>query len=1368
MSPPDEPRDPDAPEPPPGDEPHTGVVEHLREEIEDAVEEVVEHVPKPVRWTLGKLLWLIALSLVGLVLLAILSTILYLANRTELVANEMTLLINQSLVRRSNLTFQLKDIKGNPLSGFRAIEPRLLFRDGDGAPLIEAAEFRAHYSLWGLLTGGRGPIDITVDHPVVRLERGPDGRYRLPTWVAGGGRPFERVLDVRLHLRDARLLAAAPVPGVSGLDLDLVATTGPTLNIDMPSLTWKDGPYGSRLKHMSGSISLAPDSVRFRVRDLLTDDLQLRGLGSWPKGGSERTVHVEVGRVRWTWLAKVFDNHALDVTGQAAAVIDAHGSKTWAGRFRTTLEWDSLKANGGARFAWTGARLQLDSLVAVTPSGTVHGGLDWSRAGWQIGGRVTDGDPSGWSALNLHGWPVGSLNGQFRYAVDTKRSGAPSSRLDANLVASELAGWKTDTATVMVNFPAVGLDSFEVRAARRGGDLFLRASVASWGWRGPYVVNRLPLEEWPDGRASGLTGLLDHGEGMVDVRDGQLFVTGALTGSRSVWSAAQMAHWRLDDVQGVLLPKPDLTAMGRLSDVMFVGVHFDSAWAPIHLGDQTIAFQPLKAAAGDSLLSLHGHAEWTGATWRMECDSTRFASHSFEWTAEPPMRISGDRQGVLFDRLIAHDGPARAEMTGRWAAPGGFYDWKGTATALDLSRLGLPDSLAFEGRADARLVVTGVSGDPRWSLEAHAGGAGMQGHRGDSLTVAVGGAPSSLDLQDLGLRLGSGWMHANGRFTGMARPWPDTLTADGVARWLEGAAHWQGRVRAENMPIDRLGRLAPAAQGWVGSVTGTLEVGGQPSAPVLDLDAHATALGWRDYRADRVDARAHYGQGRLLVPEITMTRGAVVSKASGEMPLVLAVGRNPVVPEEPMSWRVDVPRGDLELLSLFVPQIASARGRFDLSATMTGTPKHPIMNGDLHVRDGVLKPFGREETLEGVYADLRFDQSHITLDSLTARQGNAGRVKAHGVVELNGLGLKGYRFDLTMRDFAAHETGLYAVQFNGDFTVTDGPRLNGQVLPQVSGDVALQKGVIEFDFANQTAEQKISQNTQPLLWTYRIHLDAPSNLKWRPLDGEIEFSADLNLEQSVDSLIIYGEMHALRGTYYFLSNRFTVTAADLTFDNQDGVNPVLDIAAYTRLKPSQQESGGTLTLGRATSDTDTGYETIYAHITGRANQPVIDLSSDSDWDQKRILTELTYGRFVAGQSVTLGDPLDNYVTRQLNRQLSYDLSKLFNQKITEWEISRDQGGLLTGEGGLYARVGTNVTPRVAVYYKERLGGFDRPLSTGNGSASAFQRDIEAEYRINRFFFITTEVAQRRVLTGATNVAPGGTDFNVSLKARWEY
>ena len=413
-----------------------------------------------------------------------------------------------------------------------------------------------------------------------------------------------------------------------------------------------------------------------------------------------------------------------------------------------------------------------------------------------------------------------------------------------------------------------------------------------------------------------------------------------------------------------------------------------------------------------------------------------------------------------------------------------------------------------------------------------------------------------------------------------------------------------------------------------------------------------------------------------------------------------------------------------------------------------------------------MLPAGREEVLEDVYANLHLGRSRITLDTLYARQGRRGQVTGHGVIDLEGNALKGYRLEMALREFTVHEAGFYVAQINGSVAVTNGPRLSGHTLPMITGEIGLDKGVILFDFANQAEQERLAATTQPLLWTYRIHLLANSTLRWQPPDGDLEFSADLTLEQSTGALAVWGDMHALRGTYHFMSNRFTVNKADVTFDNVGGLNPVLDAEAVTRIVPTQdvQPQGAS-----PTSESALPHQ-VTVRITGRTDRPVIEFVTDpTDWDQARVLQELTVGRFFDRGNVALGDPLDNYVTRKLNEQLDPLLSKAFLGYVNQWTLAREQGGVFYGRGELFVKVSSQVSPQLLVSYSQKLPGFARRDPTVYSSLqSAFERNVEAEYRLNRFFYVTTGYTQRRALGTSLSTGALGGEFDVNLKARWEY
>jgi hypothetical protein len=1356
------PRTPESESNEPDHQPH-GIVEELQSEIAHAV----EHVPKPVRWTVRKLVLLVGASLVALVVIAIVSVLLYFGNRTEVLAHELVLLVNGTLAQRSDLALDFADVRGNPLREVRLVRARVRFRDDEGPVLLESPSIRIRYSPWGILSGSRRAIEVDLDRPVIRLGRRPDGTIRLPIWKSSGKPPQPgRSFDVRLRLHGGSMNAPAPLSDLLGLDLDAgIAIAGGT-QVRIHQLRWRRGFYDTRDLSLIGEMS-AGDSVQFEVERLQTPDFSLIARGGWRKGTRERVIHAEVRDLRWMWLAQVTKNHTLEVPGSGRIVVDAKGDTSWSGVFHADVQWNGEPAKGGGGFTWSHRRLVLNPLRAQSTVGNLDGALVWSKLGWQINGHVEHSDPTRWAAINIPGWPAGDLNGELAYRVDTRS--APVARLEAVLAPSELGGWSADRANVTVAFPAVGPDSFRVLMERRGGTMTLLGAAEHGAWNGRYTIENLPLDEWPDGRRSGLKGTLGHGEGTVHGENGTLAVTGELDGHSTDWLGARIGKWKLHSVQGVLLPKPDLTTTAALDNVLFLAIPFDSAALDLHLLDQAADLTAVRAQAGDTVMTMAGRAAWTERGWRLSLDRAAAKSLQFDWTANAPVLLSGDPQGVNFDRLSAADRDARLDVTGRWAGPGGRYDWRMRTESLDLARIGLPVELGLVGRLDGALEVHGPSGNPSWSYEGSFSRPGFQGHRADSLVLSLAGRPHELEVRRAALRLGDGTLDAQGAFHEIAEAWPDTLTAPRIQAWLTRAGRWNGEMRVADFPLERLEGLAPKAKGWAGRLSGRLAVAGSPARPELDANAAAKALGYEGYRVDDMTAKVVYRPERLEVNELRLTRANLTSTASGYMPLVLRAGETPKVPDAPMSWRVEIPNGDLAVLPLFIQQFGSAAGRFELKAMVEGTPRRPELTGDLKVRDGQLRMAGREEALEQVSANFKLDEARITLDSLSARQGARGRVFAHGAVELAGAGIKSYAFDVRLREFTALETGLYAAQFDGDFRVTDGVRLRRQIVPHVEGRADVRRAVILFDFANQSEMQRIAATTQPLFWTYRIQVEANNNLHWQPPDGDIEFNANLNLEQTAQDLIMYGEMHALRGYYWFLSNRFTIENADLTFDNVEGVNPLIEATATTRVQPSLLPASN----GLSSTDSRPEPHVVTVSITGRADEPVISFASQpSDWDENQILRELTLiAPVTAGNTVNvgaLGDPVENYLTRAINRTLSTEMSRVFQGYVNEWELQREQGGIWGGTGEVIVSVGGQITPQLAWRYRQRVPGLGRETPASGLTTNPFERDVEAEFRLNRFFYITSEVTQRRSLGATQTVAAPGADFNLNLKARWEY
>ena len=296
---------------------HEGVVETVREEVRelhDRVEEAVEQaLPPRARRSAGRIAWLIVLSALGLAAVVAVAGVVWLTRHTEYVAGHLTVVVNRVLAERSDVVLEVRDVRGNPFRSVRIVEPRLRFRDSQGPALLEARSMSLSYAPWDLAFGRTRSLEVRLDRPVVRLTRGADGRPRLPAWHAGPRRAGPaRDFDVRLTVADATIEMPDTSRSVRGLDLVARALVGREERVEVERMSWARGPWDTRLEELRGSFS-AGDSARFEVKRLRTADLELAASGGWRAGARTRFAHVELGRLRWSWLATVFATELFDV-----------------------------------------------------------------------------------------------------------------------------------------------------------------------------------------------------------------------------------------------------------------------------------------------------------------------------------------------------------------------------------------------------------------------------------------------------------------------------------------------------------------------------------------------------------------------------------------------------------------------------------------------------------------------------------------------------------------------------------------------------------------------------------------------------------------------------------------------------------------------------------------------------------------------------------------------------------------------------------------------------------------------------------------------------------------------------------------------
>jgi hypothetical protein len=226
-------------------------------------------------------------------------------------------------------------------------------------------------------------------------------------------------------------------------------------------------------------------------------------------------------------------------------------------------------------------------------------------------------------------------------------------------------------------------------------------------------------------------------------------------------------------------------------------------------------------------------------------------------------------------------------------------------------------------------------------------------------------------------------------------------------------------------------------------------------------------------------------------------------------------------------------------------------------------------------------------------------------------------------------------------------------------------------------------------------------------------------------------------------------VEAIRGTYQFLSNKFQVDSGTLVFDSVEPLNPTVSASAHADLTSTNPPTRVTITL------------------SDRIQTPLITMTDDQGRSQSDIATMLALGYNPKEQQANSKDAGvtatalgSQYLLRQFSQQFP-EITPILGDVTYGTQIVE------TGDGGRKQVVPTigirrDFSPALSLNYSQIVGA---PTTS---SINLQVRDFGAEYRINRIFYLTGEILERRPGTSASSAAQSQFEYNLDLRARHEY
>ncbi|MBC7905431.1 MAG: translocation/assembly module TamB domain-containing protein [Rhodospirillaceae bacterium] len=568
-------------------------------------------------------------------------------------------------------------------------------------------------------------------------------------------------------------------------------------------------------------------------------------------------------------------------------------------------------------------------------------------------------------------------------------------------------------------------------------------------------------------------------------------------------------------------------------------------------------------------------------------------------SAGQSLRVSARGQGISGAGVTMVTVAADAVLTGLNATPTGSVTLAAQQVTRDTIRL---DRLTAQGNGTSRAFAFTVDGSGAGARLEVDGSAQLNGTAGlarlDRLRLAWGGRNASLAqpsqirwgrdnvvLAPSVLTLGAGRLDVEGRLTGRTM-------------WV--------RARLDEVPLEMVDVVAPDLHA-VGRVSGTANLDGTLDDPRARLDLTGRNVGFA--------AAARAGLGRLSTRLVADWRnGRVQADASardGDRVQASVNGSLPLPGDGPVSARFSL-SGDAGRISEALPLAGHVfAGRLEAEGSVGGTMAAPLVQGRASLTQGRYENLENGTLVSALTATAQMDGDRIRIQ---AQGGDAGRgsVRAEGGGGLDG----GYDADVEFSRFTALRRDDVEAEINGTLRLEgDGSqgRLTGKLtVPSAELDIARIKGsgpvildVVEINRPGAPPKPAKPEAADiPVTMALGVTVAVEhAFVRGRGLDSE--WQGDVAVAGTVSQPSLTGRLMAVRGEYEALGKQFRLTPdSEVVFQGGDTIDPSLNVAAEASAPDI----------------------TARIEVTGTANQPQLDITSQPPLPQDEVLARLLFGR----------------------------------------------------------------------------------------------------------------------------------------------
>jgi translocation and assembly module TamB len=478
-------------------------------------------------------------------------------------------------------------------------------------------------------------------------------------------------------------------------------------------------------------------------------------------------------------------------------------------------------------------------------------------------------------------------------------------------------------------------------------------------------------------------------------------------------------------------------------------------------------------------------------------------------------------------------------------------------------------------------------------------------------------AAGTLDLGSRGVSLGSVSADYHGLDVHLLAParlnFNDGLSVDDLKLGAQQAQiEVQGRAFPDTSLRVSVGNVSPALINVfvpnllaAGRIDAQAELHDSLQMPTGQISVNASGVRFADDAALGLPAAGLTADAKLLGNSADLNArldgGAGQLKVSGRVPLAF-------------DGALDLKIAGKLPISLINP-ILEARGQhaegvLDIDASVAGSVAAPQIGGTADLSQGSFRDYGRGVNLTAISAQLVGSQAAVQIKSLnaTAAPGTLGVSGSIGVLQPKmPIDLK-----ITAQNAQPVVSKLVTANLSADLHVSG--TLAEHI--EIGGNVHLNRTLIGIpnSLPPNVAVLGVRRRgaparrvaDRPLLIDLDIKVQAPQQILVQGRGLDAEMGGDLQITGSTDSLRVSGGFDLQRGSFSLASSKLSFSAGHIGFSGEglhSKIDPILDFTADTAIPQ------GTATL----------------HISGYADAPQFDFTSNPALPQDEIMARLMFG-----------------------------------------------------------------------------------------------------------------------------------------------